>query len=86
MQNPQNRDLMKDLYRWFEVYEAPPVRPSEEEMTRFFQKAWFDLDEIIQKHPGPWSLKLAIGFYEALENAYKEAQKGETNNDSSKGC
>ncbi len=75
MQDPNNRDLMAALYRWFEEHEVPPKKPSEQEMTHFFQSAWLDLDEIIQKHPGPWAMNLAIGFYAALEEAYKVKQK-----------
>ena len=75
MQNASNRDLMAQFYRWFEAHEIPPKQPSEEEMTRFFQSAWLELDEIIANHPGPWALKLAMGFYEGLEEAYKERQK-----------
>lgn len=80
MKNPAHRELMAQLYRWFEKYENPPKNPSTEEMTAFFQGAWLELDEIIQKVQSPWTMRMCIGFYEALEDAYKVVQRGETNN------
>lgn len=80
MKNPAHRELMAQLYRWFEKYENPPKDPNTEEMTAFFQGAWAELDEIIQKVQSPWTMRMCIGFYEALEDAYKAAQRGETNN------
>ena len=79
MKNPAHRELMAQLYRWFEKYENPPKTPSTEEMTAFFQGAWAELDEIIQKVQSPWTKRMCNGFYEALEDAYKVAQRGETN-------
>jgi hypothetical protein len=79
MKNPAHRELMAQLYRWFEKYENPPKNPTDEEMTKFFQGAWAELDEIIQKVQSPWTMRMCIGFYEALEDAYKVAQRGETN-------
>lgn len=79
MKNPAHRELMAQLYRWFEKYENPPKNPTDEEMTAFFQGAWAELNEIIQKVQSPWTMRMCIGFYEALEDAYKVAQRGETN-------
>lgn len=81
MQNPANRELMAQLYRWFEKYEQPKKIKDLDKQADFFRGAWLDLDEIIQNVKSPWVSRLAIGFYEALEDAYKEAQKGETEND-----
>ena len=79
MKNPAHRELMAQLYRWFEKYENPPKNPTDEEMTAFFQGAWHELDEIIQQVQSPWTMRMCIGFYEALEDAYKAAQRRETN-------
>lgn len=79
MKNPAHRELMAQLYRWFEKYENPPKNPTDEEMTAFFQGAWAELDEIIQQVQSPWTMRMCIGFYEALEDAYKVVQRGETN-------
>ena len=79
MKNPAHRELMAQLYRWFEKYENPPKNPTDEEMTAFFQGAWAELNELIQKVQSPWTMRMCIGFYEALEDAYKVAQRGETN-------
>lgn len=72
MVNACNRDLMTKLYRWMERHEIPKsMQP--DEASQYFQSAWAELDDILQEHSGtPWGMRLVIGFYEALEDAYKE--------------
>lgn len=77
MQDPKNRELMARLYRWFETRENPPKLTDDDELKNYFMSAWLELDGIIQDHPGPWAMKMAIGFYDGLEEAFKAAQKGE---------
>ena len=80
MINPQNREATVRLYRWMEKREVVPQMTNEQACT-FFEEAWKEIDEIIKACEGSdWVHDLAIGYYQALENRYKDAQRGETNN------
>lgn len=72
MINTCNRELMVKLYKWMERHENPK-KMGVDEAGQYFQAAWAELDDILQEHTAsPWAMRLVIGFYEALEEAYKQ--------------
>lgn len=86
MRNPQNRDALTRLYRWLEPREYP-AKMDTDTAVEFFKAAWAELAEIMAAYPeSNWIKRLATGYYEALEEAWKAAQKGEETNGTTKGC
>lgn len=77
MNNPKNREATVQLYRWMELHEYPP-KMTVDESCQYFTDAWLGLEEIIQNCQGSeWIKDLAIGYYQALENRYKETKEDE---------
>ena len=75
MINPQNRDALKRLYRWLELREYP-TKMDTDTAVEFFKTAWAELAEIMTACPeSNWVKRLVTGYYEALEEAWKAAQK-----------
>lgn len=84
MRDPKKREMLQALYRWAERYEeVPRIDPLDHEAAgKYFEEAWQLLNEIIQKYGGgTWAEWMAIGYYQALDEVYKEvnglAQKRE---------
>lgn len=72
MIDSHNRELSAKLYRWFERHEKPK-KMGVDEAGQYFQAAWAELDDILQEHTAsPWAMRLVIGYYEALEEVYKQ--------------
>ncbi len=75
MINPQNRDVTVRLYRWMEAREFPK-KMTTDEAVEYFKAAWEEIKEILQAcSESEWAGDLAIGYYQALENRWKAAQK-----------
>ena len=77
MNNPQNREMMREFYRLYEKYETlPPVDWDDEAASEeCWKQIGLDTIAFTIKYPGTFPLKLAIALIEAREEDWKTIRK-----------
>lgn len=77
MNNPNNREMMREFYRLFEKYEAlPAVDWSDEKASEeYWKQIGDDVCEFTKKYTDPLPLKLAIALIEAREEDWKKVRR-----------
>lgn len=76
MVNPDNREIMAQLYRIMEKYEKTPVVSYSDEAVRYFEGVRDDIMAILSAHAGnEFARELTLGLYNALDSRFRSHNK-----------
>lgn len=77
MNNPQNREMMREFYRLYEKYETlPAVDWSDGKASgEYWKQIGADVCEFTKKYSDQFALKLAIALITAREEDWKKVKR-----------